>query len=114
MSGFSLNDTEKKELLEIARSTLESYLKNRGIPKASTGYPMLNEKRGAFVTLKNHGELRGCIGRVVADKPLREVISSVAVESATEDWRFAHVTYDELKDIEIEISVLTPFEKVND
>ncbi|MFA5337750.1 MAG: AmmeMemoRadiSam system protein B, partial [Candidatus Omnitrophota bacterium] len=113
MSGFSLNDTEKKELLKIARSTLESYLKNGKTPKVKAEYPILNEKRGAFVTLKNHGELRGCIGRVVADKPLSEVISSVAVESATEDWRFAHVTHDELKDIDIEISVLTPFERIN-
>ncbi|MFA5007830.1 MAG: AmmeMemoRadiSam system protein B [Candidatus Omnitrophota bacterium] len=114
MTEFKLNDAEKKELLKIARSTLESYLKNRKTPKIAALYPILNEKRGAFVTLKKHGELRGCIGRIVADTPLYEVVSSVAIESATEDPRFSPVTYDELKDIEIEISVLTPFEKVND
>jgi len=114
MTEFKLNDAEKKELLRIARLTLESYLKNGKIEKITALYPVLNEKRGAFVTLKKHGELRGCIGRIVADTPLYEVISSVAIESATEDPRFSPVTYNELKDIEIEISVLTPFEKVND
>lgn len=114
MAEFKLNDAEKKELLKIARSTLESYLKTGKIPKIKAEYPIFNEKRGAFVTLKKHGELRGCIGRIVADTPLYEVISSVSIESAIEDPRFNPVTYNELKDIEIEISVLTPFEKVND
>ncbi|MDD4183616.1 MAG: AmmeMemoRadiSam system protein B [Candidatus Omnitrophica bacterium] len=114
MTEFKLNDSEKKELLKITRASLESYLKNGKIPKIAALYPILNEKRGAFVTLKEHGELRGCIGRIVADTPLYEVISAVAIESATEDPRFSPVTYKELKDIEIEISVLTPFEKVND
>jgi hypothetical protein len=114
MTEFRLNDAEKKELLKIARSTLEGYLKTGKAPKIKAEYPILNEKRGAFVTLKKHGQLRGCIGRIVADTPLREVISSVSIESATEDPRFTPVTYNELKDIEIEISVLTPFEKVND
>jgi len=113
MTEFKLNDAEKKELLKIARLTLESYLKTGKIPKFKAEYPALNEKRGAFVTLKNHGELRGCIGRIVADTSLYEVISNVAVESATQDWRFSNVTCNEMKDIEIEISVLTPFEKVN-
>lgn len=113
MIEFKLNDAERKELLKIARSTLESYLKTGKIPKFSASYPIFNEKRGAFVTLKEHGELRGCIGRIVADTPLHQVISETSIQSATEDPRFSPVAYDELKNIEIEISVLTPFEKVN-
>ncbi|MDP2923244.1 MAG: AmmeMemoRadiSam system protein B [Candidatus Omnitrophota bacterium] len=113
MGEYSLNKDEKIALLKIARSTLESYLKNGKVPEFKAESQNLREKRGAFVTLKKHGELRGCIGRIVADTTLYEVISAVAIDSATGDPRFAAVRYEELKDIEIEISVLTPFEKIN-
>ncbi|MCD6228846.1 MAG: AmmeMemoRadiSam system protein B [Candidatus Omnitrophica bacterium] len=112
MSDHQLTKDEKVTLLKIARATLESYLKEGKLPKFEVDSPRLKEKRGVFVTLKKEGDLRGCIGRIVADTPLYEAVSKMAIESATGDPRFPPVRWEELKDIEIEISVLSPFEKV--
>ncbi|MBN2483662.1 MAG: AmmeMemoRadiSam system protein A [Candidatus Omnitrophica bacterium] len=112
MDHPTLTDSDKKVLLHIARLTLENYLRDQPVPEFEQGSPILYEKRGAFVTLKEHGQLRGCIGRIVADTPLYKVISDFAINAAVHDMRFKPVEYKELKDIEIEISVLTPFERV--
>jgi AmmeMemoRadiSam system protein A len=112
MSQFDLTAEEKKELLKISRTTLETYLKTGQKPQWKAATLNLQEKRGAFVTLKKFSELRGCIGRIVADTPLYQVIADTAIDSAVNDPRFEPVSYNELKDLEIEISVLTPFEKV--
>jgi len=61
-----------------------------------------------FVTLKKRGELRGCIGEIVPEKSLYRLVGSVALKSALEDPRFRPLRHEELKDVEIEISVLTP------
>ena len=110
--NYSLTEEEKRILLKIARQTLESYLKEGKIPEFKVESEKLKEKRGVFVTLKKNGELRGCIGRIVADTPLYLAVSQMAIEAATSDPRFRPVSFSELKDIEIEISVLSPFEKV--
>jgi AmmeMemoRadiSam system protein A len=73
----------------------------------------LREKRGAFVTLKKHGELRGCIGHIIGDRPLAETVATMAVAAAFEDPRFPPVKEEELKDLDIEISVLTPLRRIN-
>lgn len=112
MQDFTLNSSEKKELLGIARKTIQSYLEENKAPEFKTESPALKEKRGAFVTLKKNKELRGCIGRIVADIPLYMVVSNVAIDSAVNDPRFEPLSYNELDDVEIEISVLTPFEKI--
>ena len=109
MEKFSLSDDDKKTLLRIARETLQSYLVDGKLSKFKTDSKNLNENRGAFVTLTEHGQLRGCIGRMVADEPLYKVISEMAIAAAVDDPRFPAVRSNELKDIEIEISVLTPF-----
>ena len=103
----------KRALIKIARSTLESYLSNGRIPEFKPMDNILLEIRGAFVTLKKHGELRGCIGNIIGTKPLFETVRDMAIESATGDPRFPKVRYEELKDIEIEISVLSPLKKVS-
>jgi len=66
--------------------------------------------------LKNNGALRGCIGQFVSDKPLIRLISEMAVSSATNDPRFIsdRITSDELDDLDVEISVLSPLKKVDD
>jgi AmmeMemoRadiSam system protein B/AmmeMemoRadiSam system protein A len=112
MGGWSLTDDEKISLLKIARTTLESYLKDGKQPSVKADTDKLKENKGVFVTLKKQGQLRGCIGRLVADTPLYRVVSDFAIHAAVEDPRFKPVTYEELADIEIEISVITPFEKV--
>jgi AmmeMemoRadiSam system protein A len=87
-------------------------LKEGKIPQFEVVSENLKEKRGAFVTLKKNGLLRGCIGRIVADTALYKLISQVVIDSALNDPRFPPVRYEELKDIEIEISVLTPFTEI--
>jgi AmmeMemoRadiSam system protein B/AmmeMemoRadiSam system protein A len=111
---MGLTKEEKITLLNIARKALESYLKDKKVPQFNVESETLHEKRAVFVTLKNNGRLRGCIGRIVADLPLYEVVAKQAVDAAIHDLRFPSVKYEELKDIEIEISVMTPFEKVSD
>lgn len=109
-----LNTKQKKRLLEIARKTIEEYLKSGKRPDFSENDPRLTAISGAFVTLNKHGELRGCIGNIIGQKPLYETVKDMAVESATADPRFQPVTKEELKDVEIEISVLSPLRKISD
>ncbi|MFH1825091.1 MAG: AmmeMemoRadiSam system protein A [Candidatus Firestonebacteria bacterium] len=75
---------------------------------------ILYEKRAAFVTLRKNGNLRGCIGHLVAQLPLYETISQMALSAAFNDYRFSRVTKEELKDIKIEISVLSPLKKIKE
>ncbi len=106
-----MREAERRELLRYAREVLAAKLAGRPLPSPPRG-GAFDEPRGAFVTLKRGGELRGCIGRVVADRPLGEVIRDMAVEAAFHDPRFPPLAPGELDEVEIEISVLSPFEKV--
>lgn len=111
---FSLSDEEKKKLLSIAEKTLEFYIKEGKIPEtdSSTLSPGLKTPCGAFVSLYKNGNLRGCIGRFDAQKPLYLVVQDMTIASATEDSRFSRVSVSELEYIDIEISVLTPMKKI--
>ena len=112
---FELTAEDKKTLLEIARTTVEEYIENREIPPVNAkGFSEnLLAMTGAFVTLHEKGNLRGCIGRFEPDIPLYKVVQEMAASSATRDFRFTPVKPDELDDIDIEISVLTPLKKIN-
>jgi AmmeMemoRadiSam system protein A len=83
------------------------------VPLARGFNSTLQQPRGAFVTLKKKGELRGCIGRMIGDEPLVKIVGVMAIQAAFNDRRFNQLTADELSDIEIEISVLTPMKKVS-
>lgn len=111
---FSLTDKDKKDLLNIARSTVDSYVKKRKIPKIDTnGFSdAVKSKCGAFVTLNKDGQLRGCIGRFTTNEPLYDVVQQMAISSATQDYRFTPVDNEEVDELEIEISVLTPMRKI--
>lgn len=104
---------EKEELLKIAKTSVESFVKTGKIPEFEIKPKRLKEKQGAFVTLKKHDQLRGCIGHMAGDLPLYKVVSQMAVAAAVEDPRFPPVTAEELSELEYEISVLSPFRKVN-
>lgn len=113
---FELTDEDKSLLLQIARKTVESWVKDRkreefNIPPERV---VLLEKGAAFVTLRKDGELRGCIGHTIPQEPLWMCVRDVAISAASEDPRFRPVSADELKDIHIEVSVLTPLEPVTD
>jgi len=107
-----LNSEQKKKLLNIARKTMESYVKEGKIPEFEESDPALMRQEGAFVTLHKKGELKGCIGNIVGSQPLWLTVRDMAIESSTHDQRFDPVTPDELKDIKIEISVLSEPKRV--
>jgi AmmeMemoRadiSam system protein A len=107
-----LTELEQKSLLGIARSTIESYVRTGKIPEARPLTPKLSEKRGAFVTLHERGQLRGCIGYIEAVKPLYQAVSNMAVAASTEDPRFPPVEPAELDKIEVEITVLSQMRQV--
>ncbi len=108
-AGSLLSDKDRKFLLKAARENIVSWLKKkRGIRFFPTDVPpALLEKRGVFVTLKKHGELRGCIGYITGLKPLVQAVLDNSYNAAFQDPRFGPVTADELSAISIEISVLT-------
>ncbi|MCX7705786.1 MAG: AmmeMemoRadiSam system protein B [bacterium] len=108
-----LNKLQRQTLLKIARETLQYHLSGKKLPELTIDDPVLLEKRGVFVTLRKKGELRGCIGTLLPQEPLVKAVRSMAIQSATADPRFPSVSFDELKDIEIEISVLTVPVKVS-
>jgi MEMO1 family protein len=104
--------SDKKLMLALARETIRRYLDTQTVPLARGFSPSLDRPQGVFVTLKKHGELRGCIGQMTPDRPLRVLVGSMALAAAFQDTRFSKVRANELKDIEVEISVLTPFKEV--
>ncbi|GEM_PF-460192 len=103
----SLNEEQKKILLNLARQAIEHYLKTEEPLKIEVKDEQLRQMRGAFVTLKFEGELRGCIGYPLPYKPLYETVIEVAISAATQDFRFKPLSLDELEKTKIEISVLT-------
>ncbi|MBE0642280.1 MAG: AmmeMemoRadiSam system protein B, partial [Bacteroidales bacterium] len=110
---FHLSREEKDALLMIARHTLEMELSDKDWTPERDALPSaLLEARGVFVSLKNQGRLRGCIGRFDAKAPLYLSVQQMAIAAATRDTRFKAVTSEELNEINIEISVLGPLRKV--
>jgi AmmeMemoRadiSam system protein A len=95
-------------LLELARTTIAAGLGDRPFPSPMPDSAFLLETRGAFVTLKIDGALRGCIGHVIGVAPLWRAVRDNAAAAAFDDPRFPPLTADELKHAHIEISVLTP------
>ena len=114
---------EERLLLRIARDTLEACV-CRDESTDLNDYPLtetLKEKHGVFVTLRNKGELRGCIGYIGNHEPLAQAVRDNTINAAQRDNRFPPVTLDEVDEIAIEISALTPgespetpFKKVTD
>lgn len=114
MSSFILTEKDKKDLLTLARKTIESYVTKQiiPVPDISDYSEQLKTPCGAFVTLHKKKQLRGCIGRFGESEPLYQVVQQMAISAATQDYRFEPVSPDELKQIEIEISVLSPLKKI--
>ncbi len=112
--GMELSQAEQRRLLEIARQTVESYVKAGQAPVFSENSPALNQKLGVFVTLKKNGQLRGCVGNFTNEdsSPLWQNVRQMAQAVASQDPRFAPVSESELPHLEYEISVLSPLEKI--
>ena len=109
---FSLSEDEKRMLKEIALTSIKDSLNGKPIAEHPSLTATLRQKCGAFVSLHKHGRLRGCIGHFGEDVPLHEIVAEMARAAAFEDPRFMPVTADELSDIDIEISVLTPMRRI--
>jgi AmmeMemoRadiSam system protein B/AmmeMemoRadiSam system protein A len=112
---FDLTAAERAELLHIARKSVEAAVKDHKLYDwHGSQFPALMQERGAFVTLKKHGQLRGCIGYPSPIKPLGLTVRDVAAMAAVQDSRFRPVTVAELDQLEYEISVLSPLRRVLD
>ena len=110
---MNLSAYEKEQLKQLARQTIEDVLFDRDKSEFEPT-ETLKEKRGAFVTVKKNNQLRGCIGYIKGVLPLYETIREMAIQAAFRDPRFSPLQKNEWKDVDIEISVLTPMKKIND
>ena len=113
-TDFVLSDEDKRLLKEIALQSIKDSLDGKPFaqPTLDSQLEKLNSKCGAFVSLHKHGRLRGCIGHFGEDIPLHEIVAEMARAAAFEDPRFSPVRREELEDIDIEISVLTPMRRI--
>lgn len=102
-----LDARDRRALLAVARRALEAAVRGEQDGGALPDSAGLRRPGGAFVTLRSHGALRGCVGHIVADRPLAEVVARMAVSAATQDPRFPPVPPAELPGLELEISVLS-------
>jgi len=111
---MNISQEEKQILLECARQSINSNFRNTSFTEPDyEKYPVLQVPAGAFVTLRKHHQLRGCVGFIEAQNELFETIRQAAAYAAFRDSRFLPVEEEEMNDISIEISVLSPPEKMN-
>lgn len=115
MSDFHLTETDKETLLDIARQTIEVHCRHskKYVPDTTGFSETLKMKCGAFVTIHKNGKLRGCIGQTIGNMPLHILVQEMAISAACDDSRFFPVETDELPEIDIEISVLSPLKKID-
>lgn len=109
-----LSEAIRGKLLSLAKESIAYYLDHRDYLPAGFTETELSEKRGVFVTLHKHDNLRGCIGLIEAVKPLGEAVIEMAVSAAFHDHRFTPVNIGELAQLSFEISVISPFRRVRD
>jgi len=117
-SDYSFTDEQKAWMMKVARESASASAAGKEYtpPEPDASWTLLRDKGAAFVTLRRRsdGSLRGCIGHIIARIPLYECIAEMGRAAAVHDSRFSPVTPSELDGIHIEISVLTPLERVKD
>jgi AmmeMemoRadiSam system protein A len=111
---FALTDQEKNALKNLVVQSIGHGLGLNPPPDMTPESSRLKEHYGAFVTLTMNAQLRGCIGHIVGHAPLFETVARMAVAAAFEDPRFPPVSVDEFGKLEVEISILSPLERVED
>jgi uncharacterized protein len=107
-----ISDSDRRRLLLAARGAIAACVNGEQPPAPDESEAVMTTRAGAFVTIHNRGELRGCIGHVEADESLGRLIPRMAVAACSSDPRFPRVDARELPDIDLEISVLGPPEPV--
>ena len=108
----TLKSKEKKILLEVARKAIKSAVLETDEPPEPREEKSLNMRNGCFVTIKQNGELRGCIGNFQSELPLFKEVAEMAAASATKDPRFYPLQEIDIDSISLEISVLSPLHKI--
>jgi AmmeMemoRadiSam system protein A len=108
---FAIDDVDRASLLLIAREAIVAHVSGRSQPVVAA-HGFLSHPAGAFVTLRIRGELRGCIGHVEADRPVGQAVAQSAIAACSADPRFPGVTASELPDLDLEVSILGPLERV--
>ena len=106
-----MNADERAALLKIARDAITAHV-FQDRPRESVPASLATVLAGAFVSIHRHGDLRGCIGHIEADRPVAQTVAQCAVAAGTTDPRFPAVTAAELPDMEIELSILGPLEEI--
>jgi uncharacterized protein len=113
-SALALDESAKRELLSLTRSTLEDYFTLGKVPEYQPESADLLRSGGAFVSLHNGEDLRGCIGLLASDGELYRTVQRCALSAALEDSRFRPITRDEVAKLTIEISILSPLCRIQD
>lgn len=103
---------EKSALLALARATIVARVNGQPLPEVPRPSKALESQSGCFVTIKQQGQLRGCIGSFVATRPLWQTVQEMAVSAATRDPRFYPMKPADLVDFQLEISVLSPLRQI--
>ncbi|MDO8283037.1 MAG: AmmeMemoRadiSam system protein B [Thermodesulfovibrionia bacterium] len=109
-----LSDKEKETLLQLAKDTINLYVKDGKQPSSATENKRLKSNGATFVTIREHGVLRGCIGNIMPEMPLYDSVIRNAVSAASRDPRFPPLKKQELDNIEVEVTILSPLELVKD
>lgn len=112
-SGSRYSPEEKEQLREIAAQAIRSRCLGEQMPEFQIDSPALKEPRAAFVCIHKGTDLRGCIGMIEARTPLWQTVKSMAVEAAFGDPRFCSLAAEELDEIDVEISVLSPLQRIS-
>ncbi len=103
-----LSSVHRKYLLSLARQAIEDHLSGKPGSDYEPDKPIKAATSGVFVTLRKKGQLRGCIGQTTATGSTEVIVTTMAIQAAFHDWRFGPLEPDELPNITIEISLLTP------
>ena len=110
----TITEKQKQELLRLAKNTIIEFVGKARVPEYTTEDPMLQANGATFVTINRNHMLRGCIGNINPDKPLYRSVVQNAVSACSRDPRFRPMTSEELKDMSVEVTILSPLEPLAD
>ena len=111
---LSISHEERQFLLDAVKARIDSALREQKVEADVPPPGTLHEQYGAFVTLKRHGSLRGCIGRIASRAPLYLTVGEMAEAAAFHDTRFPPLILSEFNDLEVEVSVIGPITRCED
>ncbi|MEW6002625.1 MAG: AmmeMemoRadiSam system protein B [Nitrospirota bacterium] len=107
-------EEEKKELLAMAKNAIREYVINGKVSELEMNNPKLKTDTAVFVTIKTNGSLRGCIGHIQPVMPLYQSVVKNAIAACSKDPRFPPIKQEELKEMDLEISILSPLKPLRD